>query len=549
MFSFIKESYRIITSAEKNFLFLTILIIIFLSSLATIYAKIIETDDVYLTSINTVAGSDKPVYISQIEQARRGNILFKNLYTAEPQQARFFAPIWLIIGWFGSLTGISNFISFHLFRILFGIIFLNLLYLFISKYFYKINQRKLAFLILCFSSGFGIFTLKRFISPEIMYEYFGTDLWVSEGNIFLTFSHSALFICSQIFILLIFWWAIERLQKSRYLEVVGIGLIVLFLGFFHPYDLVIIFGVLGVFIITESLRSKKIVWKSIFKLIIIGLISLTSVIYFLWLFKTEPAMGGWASQNMTISPRFLNYLLGYGTLFFTSTIALYKLAKSQNIYNRFLSVWIIVNWYLLFLPLQFQRRLANGLHISMSIAGVIGLLFLINWLKIRSPKIYKNSFFQSLSITVITLSLIVTTLFSIIIGIVIYSYKAPPQFISQVAYQAILWVKENLDDNDVILTDPTNGNIFPSITGKIVYIGHGHQTIDWETKLAKSQWWFFVSDKQDEAKKKWLYQEKINYIFFSRLEDELGDYAPEKKDYLEKVFDNGEVKIFKVKDK
>ena len=546
MFSFIKKAYQTLATAEKKFLFWAILVILFLSSVNWIFALIVENDNLYHTSVNTIAGSDKPVYISQIEQARQGHILFKNLYTSEPQVARFFAPVWLILGWLGKLTSLSNMAVFHLSRLILAAGFLLLLYLFITKFFSKIRHRQLAFLTLSLSAGFGIFTLKRYVSPDILYEFFSTDLWVAEGNTFLTLSHSALFILSQILILYIFWWTIERLAASHLGEVILVGLLALFLGIFHPYDLVIVESVLFMWFAGESLKNKKINWRSFLKLAIIGALAALAIGYFIWLIKTEPALGGWASQNYTLSPRFLNYLNSFGLLFFGVVLALYKLVKSSNPYYRFLAIWIIVGWYLLFIPLQFQRRLANGLHIPMAIAGFLGLMMIIAWLKEKLPKFYAKPvvrlFLWDMAIVLLTL----TTLFNLFIGLVIYSRGLPPHFVSAEVYQAMRWAKDNVQPGQAILSSPVIGNILPSVTGNIVYIGHGHQTIDWQTKKIKVEDWFFAGNTQDPEKKAWLNRENIAYIFFSSLEDDFGDFSPQEKDYLKKVYANSEAAIFKV---
>jgi len=96
------------------------------------------------------------------------------------------------------------------------------------------------------------------------------------------------------------------------------------------------------------------------------------------------------------------------------------------------------------------------------------------------------------------------------------------------------------------LSSPVIGNILPSVTGNIVYIGHGHQTIDWQTKKIKVEDWFFAGNTQDPEKKAWLNRENIAYIFFSSLEDDFGDFSPQEKDYLKKVYANSEAAIFKV---
>lgn len=546
MFDFIKQARESLSRQEKIFLLWSIAVIIFLTSASLFYAEAIAGER-YFTGVSVWAGADKSVYLSQIEQARQGRPLFDNLYTAEAQKPRIFSPLWLVLGWLGKLTSISNFWIFHIARILSGIVFLYLFYLFLTRIFEKIKYRQLVFWILGLASGWGIFTVKRFFTEEIAFNQYGVDLWVSESNTFLTLAHSALFIISQGLILLIFWWLIERFKRANFKEVVSVSVIILLLGFLHPYDLVIIDSVLGVWLIWEMIREKKWLWRFVFKAMIIGLASLVPVLYFVWLFKSQPAVGGWAIQNITISPNILNYFIGYGLLAVGVLAALPREIKSQNNYWRFLSLWIIIGWLLLFAPFSFQRRLVNGLHLPMVILGFSGLLIILGWLKEIWPSLVKKIFGQSVLWVLAIFLLTITTFYNLFFEITIFNYRSAPQFISKSVYEAMFWLKDNVAKDQVILAEPINGNIIPALSANPVYIGHGHQTIDWTFKLYDVKNWFFLTNQGDIAKKAWLNQAGIDYVFFSSRERALGKFQPSEKDYLKQVYNQGGVEIYIVR--
>ena len=252
-----QKIYKRLKKSEKRFLYLVILLTLLISSIPLVFGLLSSNSELFYTGSGFVGGADKMVYFSQIEDARQGSFLLKNLYTSELQNTGLFSPLWFSLGFIAKLTGLPTIIIFHLARLVFGFILLFLLYLLLSKIFIKVKWRKIGFLILCFGSGLGIFTISSNWHYSYLYEHVGTDLWASEANTFLTISHSPLFILSQILILIIFWWTIERLVKSKLLEVIIMGLLVLLLGLIHPYDLFIIFSVIGTWFIIKSLKLNN----------------------------------------------------------------------------------------------------------------------------------------------------------------------------------------------------------------------------------------------------------------------------------------------------
>jgi len=545
MWKIIVNIYNNIELKEKHWVRFIIFLVLGLTLTPLIIGLIAAPNQQFYTNVGFVGGADKMVYFSQIEEARQGHILLRNLFTSELQKPSIISPLWLALGNLARITTLPTIFIYHLTRLILAYLFLWFLYLFLTKIFSEIKWRKIAFLVLCFGSGFGVFTIGNDWSENYLYEHLGSDIWVSEGNTFLTLAHSPLFILSQLLILIIFWWVIERFETAKRKETFVMGLIAAFLGILHPYDLLIIFSVIGGWFLAKAFNNKQWLKNQLIKAIIVCLTASIAPIYFYWLKTADLAFSGWLTQNETLSPKLFNYLLGYGLIFLLYLAAIFKTIKSNNKYLFFLSLWSIINWFLLFIPLQFQRRLANGFHLTLTVIAVIGLEWLAGYL--AKKKIFHFIFIKLLFIQIIIVFLISSTLFFLGAETVLILWDRYPVYMFQDHYQAMKWLKNNVKTNEVILTTPTSGNIIPAYTGRNVYIGHGHQTINWIEKKIYVNDIFFGTNNFDEQKSRWLKEQNIDYLFFGLYEKRISKFNPWEKDYLEKVYQNGNAQIYRVK--
>ena len=158
MISLFKIILGSITKSEKLFVLLVSSVVLLMTLLPTLYLYFTAGENFY-SGLTYQYSFDKLVYLSQIEESSQGGIITHNLYTSEPQLG-YFSPLWLVLGKFSKITTLSSLFTFHFFRIIFGFIFLYLLYLFISQIFTSVTWRKIAFLVLTFSSGLGVFSLR-----------------------------------------------------------------------------------------------------------------------------------------------------------------------------------------------------------------------------------------------------------------------------------------------------------------------------------------------------------------------------------------------------
>lgn len=110
--------------------------------------------------------------------------------------------------------------------------------------------------------------------------------------------------------------------------------------------------------------------------------------------------------------------------------------------------------------------------------------------------------------------------------------------------KAIEWLKNNTNDQEIILSGYINGGLIPSISGRTVLLGHGHETLNFYNKYYEMRLFFSINHIDKEIK--FLKKHNIKYIFYSNLEKNIGKWTPQNKEYLQKIFNNQEIEIYKV---
>jgi hypothetical protein len=141
-------------------------------------------------------------------------------------------------------------------------------------------------------------------------------------------------------------------------------------------------GLLGVLIsawlIVLWIVRRAIPWREFAACALTAAIPVGLLIYNAWLFSTNPVFAGWAAQNDLPSPPLIDYLLAYGLLLILGMIGLLTLRKDRlNDKHRLLIVWIAAAAVLVYVPLNVQRRLLEGVIVPLSILATLGVFRLV----------------------------------------------------------------------------------------------------------------------------------------------------------------------------
>lgn len=504
------------------------------------WGRVLRGDFDSYQAYNTFGAADTNVYFSYMNQARHGAWLFENLFTSEPQRAVIFQPVWLIGGWLGAITTVSTPVAFQLLRLIAGVFLLIVAYRFFLWLGLDENERRFALILVACSSGLGVFLTSW--HDFILYQHLhSSDLSIAESNTFASLYHSALFPFTQAMIILAIQFFIDAWRKKRSLwQALGIVFII---SFVHTYDLVTIGSILAAlgvsWLLTNEFAKGQDLWRYLRLLWPLALSIIPAAIYFITVLYREPAVAGWLKQNITLSPSVWAYLLGYGLLVPLAGFGISHVLRQKRRDLYLLIVWLITSSVLIYLPyLSFQRRLSSGLHVPLAIVAALGLVTLWRFLGRYSRALRFGV------VGVLLFGLIATPL-----GIVIRdSMQLAHQNVSDHAYffstdetQAQKYLLEHAGSVGVVYGDPWQSNQLASL-GLRVFIGHGHQTVDWETKRTALDGFF--STWTEAERQQYFGDHQINWLYYGTRERKLGPWDPAMSHWLVKVFQAGPVVIY-----
>jgi len=590
-----------ITKAEWKFVGIFSIIIIAITCLPYLYGYFAAPENSKFMGHHFYNIRDTYTYLAWMQQAQEGHLLFKSLYTSEPQKAVLFQPLFLAMGIFARIFNFSNIFTFHLFRVFLGFIFLFTSYIFISCFLKDQFQRGICFLFLIFSSGFR-WVFEYFFSHFAPAETFMSAETI-ETTTFYSLMESPLNLTSFTLMLLAFLLILKAFERQndnktvivseakqsrsnrekhgiasslpsvaprneshKYAILAGFSLFLISL--IHTYDIFIVLLVGGLYVffkiiplLTSSPKRRKIlILLKNFGIMI--LILIPGILYNYYVINHNQAFSEWAKTS-GILPAFslLDYIAGFGIIFFLALIGLLKIIKNKNQEYLFIFVWIIASILLVSQPIiHFQRKFTDGLHIAIVILATVGLFFLLDYFK----KWWKQKGFsfsfnkvKALVLTIIISFTSISNILTVTRDIDFYKYviqnpkeifRMPPVYLDKSFLETIHWLKENTPSSQIILSDPMVSNLIPGISGNTVFVGYTDQTMDYSQKKKQLKW-FIEKSNQNEKKYIFLKENNISYFlyspdFFSNYN--LENFHPEKMEYLKPVYKNEKAVIYKV---
>ncbi|MBI4415039.1 MAG: hypothetical protein HY566_02255 [Candidatus Kerfeldbacteria bacterium] len=546
----IRKFYRSLDAHDRLILGIVLVAVIVLTNIPYVVGPATAGKDYRYLGLYPMGPADTNVYFSFMKQAAQGHVFIENLHTSEPQDGSIFHPLWLVLGWIAGLFRLSIPVVFHVARVVAGVFFLLVAYAFIGEAFNDRRRRIIALVLLAFASGVGTFFSIGISgsNPTQILLLWPADQWVTESNTFMTLMHSPLFILSQLLLLMIFWL---NLRDDRRTPIWYLGTLVALLALLHPYDMVTVFAVLGIWELARAFSGGhrlSALTSGVRRLFLLSLFAIPPLAYYYLVGKIEPAIGLWSKQNITLSPPVHNYILGYGLLLAFAIVGIVAVRRNNTTTFRFPIVWLLAGLVLLYVPVQINRRFTNGLHLPLVLLATTGIDLLWRWLESRFPN---RELLRHAMLALAGWILGFGLFFSTITGIAraIYYEADPAQSLYHIrasAAAAMDWLEQNAPARSVVLSHSFTGNILPARTGLRVYLGHGHQTVNYGEKGWKVTKWFYWTNGDDGAKEEFLRVNNIRYVYYGPDEKGKGRFRPDEKEYLRLVFVRGDDRVYEV---
>lgn len=519
------------------------LIVLFLANFYIFFGLLFPKDNMVFLGRHVINADATYTYVSFIEQARTGRLLFENLYDPQPQTPSLFRPSYLFLGKFSQITNISPLITYHIGRVFFSAIFMAVLYLFLGLFFENRKDKLLSFAFVLTSSGLGYILVGLF--PNSI------DRWIPESITFLSLGEAPHFPLSQALMIGIFYCFLKGLSSSNKLYYLVLVFCLLLLSFEHPFNVpVIVLTIIltgGYFLFKKhqlgSLSRKNVFWA----ILAVVFSAFAGISYQVYEVFKNPILRSWNLQNILPSPNLLNISVGYGLILPFSVVGLLQYRKKKSPKHFLIVFWVFSTMLLLYSPITFQRRFSEGLHIPLAILSTVGIIetgrYLSKFIKTRSKSSVEYSF--AIFILMIAMLGLFGNIYDDISAIASDTQSQYYYHILNSEYDAMIWLKNHSNSDDLILSNVFYGNILPGISGRKVYVGHNIQTpnIDKKVLVAAS----FLQTKNTNKAQSFLKDNKITYIYFGKNDDMLkSGYKPGSKSYLHKVYTNGGVEIYKV---
>ena len=486
------------------------------------------------------SATDGNNYLSIMNQAKEGRVLFTNMYTYEEVPYLNIRPTFMFAGWVSFITGLSNIFVYHLFRILGIIFFIFYLEKLLSLYFNQEKYKNITLLICLFGAGIGFFF--KFITLFGIKQYGSIDLWITDANNFLILlSHAHTIFSVGLMTACVYYFLLWN-NKPELRTILISSVFAFVLGFEHLFDVITIYLAIGFLMLEETIRSKKIDWLKVKHLILFGAITSVPFIYTYAMFLL-PIYAAWNAQNVLDTPKLLHVIFGYGIMFAAFVGYLVYGFKNYSKIKpevKFLLFWIISVLILIYSPFNIQRRFFEGVHIPF---GIITGIFLFMILKpylqfLVSKKLTK------IIILLIIIFMLPTNMYHLFNKSVnvdnergSYPYNVN-HYLYPEEHDALNWLAENSELDSVIISTYNIGNHIPGYMNRRVYLGHWAQTVDLDTKNEKIDKYF----KGDYSA---IVLDKTTYVWYGVDEKELNPNFV-KPDNSDVVFENEKVIIFKI---
>jgi hypothetical protein len=501
-------------------------------------------EKVFLGSL--LNSDDTAQFLAAMRQGSEGYWLYRNPFTPEDTKPVLMYPLYVVWGRLAGWTGVEPIVAYHLLRAA-GVVLLLLVVARLSRVLLRdgFRQRvwRTAFLLVAFSSGLS--WLAALLPREIGLRFMA-DLALIEMSTFqsmLVVPHFAWGLLFELLSMLCFVRAVEKPALSRdfWLWSLSGGLACVGLGLVYPFALVVVYAVLGGFVVLSLVTRQPWGRAALWSAATVAGLGAPVAAYYAFVFWADPL---WHSThvvgNTTGSPPVLVALSGYGlvlVLGIAGTVWVLRRKRWQSLGLGFLVAWAAIQSVLPYVQVSFQGRFAAGWHVAVSMLAALGL----DWLAGRVPRRWAQRV-RSLGV-ILTIP---STLLVLLAGPYLAAIRgAYPFYLPAGDLRALDWLAEQVDEADVILASYAMGNTIPTRASCRVFVGHQFSSYRLEEKLALVEA-FYDEDTADKSRQAMLWEYGVTWVYYGTVERRIGN-VPSPGLYLDLAYDEGGVSIYRVR--
>jgi hypothetical protein len=542
-----------VARGEWLFPIVTALVLLALTTIPYVWAQATAPADRVFMGI-LVNVPDHMQYFSWMRELSTAH-LAANKLTPEPNAPVFFNLLWWGMGRLGLLLGIGYAGMFQLMRWVAGLLCLPLIYRMVAWFLPERHARRTAFLVAVLGAGFGwVLVLMKYtvLEGRLLWPL---DVYVAEPNTFYSLMASPHFIAALLY-MAVFDLALRARTTGRQRYAVLAGVVALIMGLQHAYDLLIVYGVLGAFVLGIWLRDRRLPWQPIVSVLLIGVISVWPAIYSVVLTSLDPiwkeVLAQFDNADVFTPPLYrLPVLLGPAfvlALFEAIRQRPWRLQRDATFDDArlFLHGWFWISFVLVYLPVDYQIHMLNGWQVPIAVLATMALLdALVPWMRRRwgkseppvaapvAPVLAQGAgqpapatgrvrdrwaIWASVALVVVVIP---TNLYLYAWRFVDLGRHQAPYTLDRDEVAALDWLNANAAPEDVVFASLELGQFVPAHTGASAFLAHWAQTVDFFTKRDQVAA-FYAGELAPAVEQALLDDYSVDWVIFGPGERTLG---------------------------
>ena len=477
---------------------------------------------------------DKPdyaVHMAMLQYGEQGGWDYQLRFTTEQQSSAYVRLFYVLLGHLVGWTHLPAAILFQIARLAFGLLACLSVYRLLLRVFPSVNQRRLAFVLTMLGAGVGwIQVLFAWVPSKVA----PVDLWLIDAFPLFSidlFPHFAATIAALAIAITAF---LDHLNRPRWQNLLVIGTCAIFVQIVNPIAFILADLAMGGILVLDIWQKGRINIPLALSLSLIAVIQIPLTVYTFVLLTRDPAWAIFTSQNITLSPPPLYYLLGFA-LFWPFVLAgLFKTFRYKDAGLGWAAIWTISAFGLAYFPVNIQARFLLAVTLPLAVLATPSLLEFSHWLSIH------------LHLGLNTGAVLVTALASmstlLLVGTTSLGMAARPASLFEPAalVQAVDWLGKNGSPNDVVLAAEPTALLVAIRTPLRLYSGHAMETLNYAEKSQAVQRFY-----QGEQPSRWLVAQGITWVIFGPHEAEWRQ-TPLDSSGMENAYHNDQVIIYRV---
>jgi len=337
------------------------------------------------------------------------------------------------------------------------------------------------------------------------------DLRVPEAYGFLGMLVNPHFPLAQALLAVIFGltmiWLQDRRCLNGYIPVL-LGFLLVALGLVQAFAVATVGLAWGICWIIESLEQRHVAWRTLLVMGGVGAAGALYPLYGVWAIRQDSALAAWNAQNITLSPPWWSWGLGYALVLPLAVVGAFRSWQDQRWYGRVLLAWAAATVVGIAAPLAIQRRFSLGLSLPLGLLAGLGWEFVLSRVSTRSI----------LTRGVLIVLTCATPLTMLLAGV------NQPQLLDSLyiseGEMAAVEVVAHEGPGHVILASPMRGTALPWLTGQQVVVGHLMETVNFSQRSKEAEA-FFRETWNVAERRAYLCREGVDYVWVGPLERSL----------------------------